>query len=342
LDKGYNQRKDNGTRMTEEEFKSLWQQEKSMHEVWGELVVDEISKSLSDNEIDLSSFIKIPPKYRLKDDSSLIDKAFYREKNYENPYEDIEDKVGVRFVVLLLSDIKIIQGVIESNNLWDFVPSKHFMEDQESSPLLFTYQSVHYVLRPKKEILIGDVTLQPRVACEVQVRTLLQHAHAELTHDAIYKSKKKIKASVQRTVAKSMALIETTDEFFTSVTSELNKGPLKEFGIVDKLDSIYLQGTGLTPINQKSSLIIWDDFEDVVDDKLVESIRVFVCDSENEYIWSLIKDGYLTNALYKQSISLFILWMLKKKKRKLLSNWPFSKEMLTPLATDMGINISIS
>ena len=324
--------------MTEDEFKAQWQLDTPKYDAWGDLVVNTITNALSNKSIDVSSFLKIPPKHRLKSDASLIDKAFYREKEYRDPYKEIEDKVGARFVVLLLDDIDVIRDVIEHCPLWSYVSSRHFTEDKEREPLLFTYQSVHYVLRPKEKLIARDLELTDDISCEVQIRTLLQHAHAELTHDAIYKSNKKIKSNILRTVAKSMALIETTDEFFINVTSELKQGPLSELGIVGKLDSLYFSGTGLTPVNQKSSLIIWDEFEDLINDDLIENIHNFLC--KNEYVWVLIQDGYIKNIMYRQSISLFVIWMLKTKKRRLLESWPLSKKMLIPLATDLGINIS--
>ena len=61
----------------------------------------------------LDSFLKLPAKHRLKDDKSLIDKAFYRaDKQYRDPYREIEDKVGARFVVLLIEDIKDICKIL--------------------------------------------------------------------------------------------------------------------------------------------------------------------------------------------------------------------------------------
>lgn len=324
--------------MTESEFNALWQAEKPNYKAWGEFVVSEITKALTNEGLNTTSFFKITPQSRLKDDKSIIDKAFYRGKNYENPYIDIEDKVGARFVVLLLDDIVKVSKTIESNPCWTFDPCKHFDEDREREPLLFTYQSVHYILRPKEKVVYHDVDIDTNISCEVQIRTLLQHAHAELTHDAIYKSKKKIKASVHRTVAKSMALIETTDDFFRDVTQTLNEGPLKEHRIMESLDSIYLHGTNLHPINQKSSIIIWDEFEDIIDSNLIERIQKFL--KRESEVFEIIKQKYSSNALYQQSTVLFIFWMLHTKRIRLLADWPYSREMLAPLASDVGVSIS--
>ncbi|EFH7042094.1 (p)ppGpp synthetase, partial [Escherichia coli] len=89
--------------MNELEFSQLWEKELPMYKAWGDFVVSNICKELSENkERDLNSFLKQPATPRIKEKTSLIDKAFHRkEKSYKNPYQEIEDKVGIRFVVLL-------------------------------------------------------------------------------------------------------------------------------------------------------------------------------------------------------------------------------------------------
>jgi ppGpp synthetase/RelA/SpoT-type nucleotidyltranferase len=326
--------------MNEADFKIQWENDKPAYLAWGELIVDSITHDLMQQGTDLGTFLKAPVTARIKNDSSLIDKAFYRPgKKYTNPYTEIEDKVGVRFIVLLLDDIKTICEIIEKSEIWDFDACKHFDSDKEKDPLLFTYQSVHYILRPKVEIKSGNISILTSVPCEVQIRTLLQHAHAELTHDAIYKAKRVVQPNVHRTVAKCMALIETTDQYFKEVTLELNQGPLTEHNILGRLDGIYLSLTGIKSHTEKSTIVIWDEFEQFIDDKLVDNIQKLI--DENDFLPQLIKDKYTENAFYQQSSVLFLYWMLKKRKVRLLSDWPFPKKLLDPLAIDLGISTFI-
>jgi ppGpp synthetase/RelA/SpoT-type nucleotidyltranferase len=323
--------------MNETEFKKLWESEKAIYSAWGSYVVNAIKQALEKEEIDLDNFLKSPAKYRLKDDNSLVDKAFYRpEKTYTDPYNQIEDKVGARFIVLLLDDINKICNIIQQISDWTFDACKHFEEDKKNDPLLFTYQSVHYILRPKQEIEVGGIVITKSTPCEIQIRTLLQHAHAELTHDAIYKAKRTVQPEVHRTVAKSMALIETTDDFFKEVTKRLNYGPLQEYSILERLDGLYLSSTDIKPHTQKSSIIIWDEFEQFIDENLVDNIQAML--TKNEFLSETIKKRYIENVFYHQSTILFVYWMLKKKKKRLLADWPFPKEILEPLAVDIGVS----
>lgn len=324
--------------MNEAEFADRWERDKPVYEAWGNYVVESICNELEQQGKNLNTFLKIPVSCRLKEESSLLDKAFYRRKQYSDPYTQIEDKAGVRFVVLLLEDIKTICTIIQESNTWEFDACKHFDLEKISDPLLFTYQSVHYILRPKQELKVNDIIVPINIPCELQIRTILQHAHAELTHDAIYKAKKTVRPEVLRTVAKCMALIETTDEFFVSATQQLNYGPLQEYGIIEKLDALYFSLTNMKSCTQKSSIVVWDEYEQFIDKDIAKKIEEFFADPTYNFLSGSIKENYYKNIFYQQSTVLFIYWMLKHKNRRLIENWPFQRELLEPMAIDMGVN----
>jgi len=130
--------------------------------------------------------------------------------------------------------------------------------------------------------------------------------------------------------------IETTDDFFADVTRQLNFGPLEEHAIPDRLDGIYSSITGYKSHNQKSSIVILDAFERFLDQNLIDSIQDLV--EKNPHIPETIRSRYMKGNLYQQSVVLFVYWLLKKKRRRLLSDWPLPKETLEPLANDMGVS----
>ena len=167
--------------MNESDLRVKWESEKPVYAAWGEYVINQITKELKLRDHNINEFLKVPATYRLKDDDSLIDKAFYRpNKKYSDPYNEIEDKVGARFIVLLIDDIQVICDIVQKSDKWNFDACKHFYKDKEKDPLLFTYQSVHYILRSKIDITVNSLIIPTSTSCEVQIRTLLQHAHAEL------------------------------------------------------------------------------------------------------------------------------------------------------------------
>lgn len=325
--------------MNETEFLEKWNQEKGFYEAWGAFVVENIVAGVCQTGANVDEFFKIPPTHRVKAASSLLDKAFNRGKEYSDPYFDIEDKVGCRFVVLLISQIQSICDFIESSPIWEYDACRHFMADKESQPLLFSYQSVHYILRPKEKTIIDGQNISTSTPCEVQIRTLLQHAHAELTHDAIYKAKKTVEPKVQRTVAKSIALIETADDFFSEATELLNKSRLDDFNVLPELNSIYKSLTGLEPIVEKSSLTIWDSFEQFIDEDLITNIQKVLGKYPN--IPDVINKKYPKSVMHRQGSILFVYWLLGFKRTRTTKDWPLDRDILDELASDLCISLDV-
>lgn len=101
--------------MDKDVYIARYKKEIPLFQAWGEYVTNTIVQSLIDDGIDISKFLEIDPKPRTKEVESLIAKAFFRNKNYNDPYKDITDKVGTRFVVLEISGIEKIERIIESN-----------------------------------------------------------------------------------------------------------------------------------------------------------------------------------------------------------------------------------
>ncbi len=325
--------------MNELEFLQHWHDEKPMYKAWGDLVVFDLCQRLVSVGRELDVHLKQPAKARVKSDDSLIDKAFYRpNKNYENPYEDIEDKVGCRFVVLLVEHINELSDIIKSSDRWEYKECRHFNEERKKDPLLFTYQSVHYVVRAKSDEQANGLTIKAGTPCEIQVRTLLQHAYAELTHDAVYKAKTVVEPEVHRTVAKSMALIETTDDFFSDVNNKLNRSASDEFSFQQGLDTLYTELIGIAPHPaQKSSIVVLDEFDNLVNEDLIIKIQTLV--EKKTFIIDSIKAGVHNFPFYSQSVSIFTFWLALKRRNRLLEDWPLERKILERVASDAGVSI---
>ncbi len=194
-------------------------------DAWGSLVADTV-KSAAERDLVDSYIFEVPPKHRVKEVNSFLVKALSPKKNYPNPIEDIEDQVGVRFVVLLMSQVAKIGAIIEGCSLWTFKKSRDLLSERENEPMVFTYQSDHYVVRNRDRLVHGGAEIPAGSACEIQIRTLLQHAYSQLTHDLTYKPRQALTAGVHRCNARSMALIEVTDELFSNAAQakiEANK-----------------------------------------------------------------------------------------------------------------------
>ena len=320
--------------MDEIEFIKKYESEKPMYNSWGNYVAKQILSHLKE-KVDVNIFLKIPPIPRLKDNASILQKAFYRNKAYTNPYNDITDKVGVRFVVLLLSDIKVIKKIIEHNEVWSFSKDRDFEEERKAKPSVFEYESVHYILR-NKNIIITDnnIVIKKGTPCEVQIRALLQHAYSELTHDKTYKPKTIVKPEVYRLIARSMALIETTDNIFEEVNNMLKKSNKADNNLLPYLTDLYKK-INIPQTEEKLTNSIFDSYKEDISKVKIEEIQQFL--NKYKFIKDIINDRYNKKLLYRQPIVLLIYYMAKTKHNNTWNKWPFTHEQIKQIYIDLGI-----
>jgi len=143
---------------------------------------------------------------RTKDIDSLIKKAI--RKKYENPYDEIIDKAGVRVVVRFLDEIEPICQIIREN----FTIVKEDNKADQLEPSEFGYLGIHF------DTLTNEHT-RPSAAgtdlpCEIQVHTLCQNVWAGQSHILAYKSLVNIPRKIQRILHRASALLEATDQSF--------------------------------------------------------------------------------------------------------------------------------
>ncbi|RDI10574.1 GTP pyrophosphokinase family protein [Comamonas sp. AG1104] len=324
--------------MTQDEFLQQWNTLKDAYQAWGRLIRVTVEDGLtkSDPSLDIASFIKIPAQPRLKADDSLLTKAFHRNKGYTDPFNQIEDKVGLRFVVLLTTEIDKIERIIEASDLWNYSLDRDFEADKESRPTEFGYQSKHYVLRAAKDVEYEGIVVPQNTPCEVQIRTLLQHAHSELTHDNIYKrdSAKEVSKEVQRAVAKSMALIEAVDDYFLHAVRALEEATKVERDALLGLQKIYEQHIGMPSKPTKSDQMVLDAFREFLSDDLAPAIEELL--RAKPWISQRIKDRANRNVIYRQAWILLIYYSVNKHHYKTTNYWPFNNDDIRQIYVDFG------
>jgi putative GTP pyrophosphokinase len=188
-----------------------------------------------------------------------------------------------------------------------------------------------------------DRVLIPKdTPCEIQIRTLLQHAYAELTHDTIYKPKAVANPSVLRLVGKSMALIETTDGIFEDVSQILETSIMNSGGILEELMKIYEEFTSSSvraSYEKKLNSFLLDALSDVLADLQISDIKKFLFEDENNsFLKNIILDRQNSLLIYKQPVVILLYYLISKKRFKLRKVWPLSDDEIRPLFTDMGIS----
>lgn len=327
--------------MSEADFIARWAEEVPIYRAWGdfvtETVVREIGTCIAPRDVD--EFLKLPAKPRVKEPRSLLDKAFHRKKPYTDPYNQIEDKVGVRFVVLHTGDIARIGDVIEASPNWTASRDRDFEAERERTPEFFGYQSVHYVVRASKDIGHSDITVSAGTPCEVQIRTLLQHAHSELTHDTIYKPQTTASSLAKRYCARSMALIEATDDFFVTVVGEIERAgePLKR--AMEHLAATYRTSIGREPEAAKVNTLILDAYVNKLDGNLGDRLSAFL--AGRSYVGRVIAERADHQHLFRQPAILLLYYLADAGPRETKRQWPLTPDELRPIYDDLGQNFEV-
>jgi ppGpp synthetase/RelA/SpoT-type nucleotidyltranferase len=153
--------------------------------------------------------------FRVKEVESLRRKLERPDRTYSSLW-DITDLVAVRVTLYFEDALEALAKVIERTFAIDFERSVD--KRLPTDPRRFGYRSLHYIceLRP-------PASLDPRFRFEIQLRTLLQHAWAEVEHDLGYKAVDALPASMQRRFARVASLLEIADEEFVSLRRELTE-----------------------------------------------------------------------------------------------------------------------
>ena len=316
-----------------DDFISLYEREKDMYFAWGNFVYEHIQKELIDRKYITDEMIKIPVIPRIKEIGSLVEKAFVR-KHYEDPYNDITDKVGVRFVVLIESHINIIKDIIKSSSNWVFSEDVDYKKDQEEKPELFTYQSVHYIVKSINDFEHNGQTIKKNTPCEIQVRTLEQHAYAEISHDTVYKKSGKIDVDIKRFLARSMALNEATDDLFERVYALIEK----EKERYNHFTSLFKSYYDFKESSDKLNKSIFDSLEPIIDKHniTIDSVKQFI--DQKMFIRERIKEKESRYLIYKEPVIFLLYYLAKTHSSELPENWELTDDLLMPIYSDLGIS----
>lgn len=124
---------------------------------------------------------------RVKTVESLQGKV--KRKNYSNLAE-ITDLCGIRIITYFSDDVDKIAELISQE--FEVDVENTIDKRKSEDPTKFGYVSLHYVVGLKEEntspTLYGKFK---NIKLEIQIRTVMQHAWAEIEHDLGYKSKEK-------------------------------------------------------------------------------------------------------------------------------------------------------
>ena len=154
---------------------------------------------------------------RVKERPSLERKV----RRHKPPYRslgDVTDLVGARIVTYFTGDVDEVAKVIED----EFSIDLRSRDPRAAiEPDRFGYLSLHYVvtLSPAR-LLLPEWARFAGLAFEIQIRTILQHAWAEIEHDRGYHTPDEVPPHVRRRWSRVAALLEIADSEFMTLRGE--------------------------------------------------------------------------------------------------------------------------
>jgi ppGpp synthetase/RelA/SpoT-type nucleotidyltranferase len=138
--------------------------------------------------------------------SKLNDDGSYK---YPDPLHELTDLAGVRAIVYLRDSVDLVCAAIRSR--FDVIEEIDVGERVYSEGK-FGYQSKHLVVRLANDRKFLDENKPiAGFVCEVQVRTLLQHAWAAIDHQIQYKSNSEIPLEIRKRFSALAGALELAD-----------------------------------------------------------------------------------------------------------------------------------
>ena len=203
-----------------------------------EKVIPEKLKEIFDD----AGLIVAALEHRVKTKDSLAGKLRLKGGKYQEIF-DITDLVGIRVITFYIDDVDKVASIVDRlfDIDWDNSIDKRKAHEIDS----FGYLSLHYICRiPESAYSDPEHPEVNRIRFEVQMRTVLQHAWANMNHDTGYKSGVEIPKVYLRNLSRLAGMLELVDDEFSRIRREITdyRRHVQSLVASGNLDEVQLDG----------------------------------------------------------------------------------------------------
>ena len=207
---------------------------------------------------------------RVKGYDSLAGKLELKGHKY-NSLADLTDILGLRVITFYIDDVDKVASAVERlfDIDWENSVDKRKIHEIDS----FGYLSLHYICK------VPDFPYR----FEIQMRTLLQHAWANMDHDTGYKSGVEIPRRYMRNMSRLAGMLELVDDEFSKIRIELTDYRRRVQALVrsGNLDEVPIDGDTfrsyleLEPFNQLNKRIAAMNQAEIQEVSLMPYLAIF-------------------------------------------------------------------
>lgn len=194
-------------------------------------------------------------KNRVKEFDSVYMKVLAKNIDFDKALFTLTDIMGLRIICPFIEDVKTVEAFIR--NYCTVVEEER--KGENLSFREFGYESIHFLIEIP-EWLREKYSIDKNFCCEVQIRTILQDAWAEVEHELVYKAEfspydeplKRKLAALNANLSLSDIIFQEIRDYQRQLHTELNKRRFTfNKRIEHKSEEIHIEHTDYSQINQK-------------------------------------------------------------------------------------------